>query len=62
MVKLFQNFLKGNKITHIALKTLLSHNVYRKKYTFLKQSQTWDKKQTEEYQIKQLKKIITSCI
>ncbi|RLF52064.1 MAG: phenylacetate--CoA ligase family protein, partial [Thermoplasmata archaeon] len=58
MVKLFQNFLKGNKITHIALKTLLSHNVYRKKYTFLKQSQTWDKKQTEEYQIKQLKNLL----
>lgn len=58
MTRIFHKFSIRNPITSDAIKIITHYKTFRNKYIFLQKSQYWNKEQLEEYQLKQLKKLL----
>ncbi|KYK34602.1 MAG: hypothetical protein AYK22_05170 [Thermoplasmatales archaeon SG8-52-3] len=58
MVRLFQRFYNENPVTEEALEVILYNNIFRKHLRFLRESQKWKKIHLEEYQQKQLSRLL----
>lgn len=58
MSKIWQQMFGQTSITGDAIKFLIHYKTYKEKYKFIKESEWWSKEKLEEYQLKELNKLL----